>query len=130
MKKGAILCVDDESIILESLKEQLENELGHKYIYETAESADEAFEVLEELIDEDIDVLIILSDWLMPGTKGDEFLIKVHQHFPGIVKVMLTGQATPEAIEKAREEANLHAVLGKPWSESELINVIKEGLQL
>ena len=42
--------------------------------------------------------IIIVSDWLMPGMKGDEFLIQVHQKFPHIVKVLLTGQADSEAI--------------------------------
>lgn len=128
MKKGAILCVDDENIILESLKEQLEKELGNSYIYETAESADEGLEVLEELVEDNISVLIIVSDWLMPGIKGDEFLIKVHQKFPGIVKVMLTGQADQDAIERAKQKANLHAIINKPWSETELIAAIKKGL--
>ncbi|NBC83169.1 MAG: response regulator [Bacteroidetes bacterium] len=128
MKKSAILCVDDESIILDSLIEQLQKELGNNYIYETAESADEGLEVLEELVEEQIDVLIIVSDWLMPGIKGDEFLIKVHQRFPGIVKVMLTGQASQDAIDKAKEMADIHAVINKPWSEKELLETIKKGL--
>lgn len=120
--------MDDESIILDSLIEQLEKELGDSYVYETAESADEGLEVLEELVEEDIKVLIIVSDWLMPGIKGDEFLIKVHDRFPGIVKVMLTGQASQDAIDKAKDMADLHAVINKPWSEDELISIIKEGL--
>ncbi len=128
MGKKAILCVDDESIILESLKEQIENRLGDEYIYETAENAEEGLEVVEELVNEGTEVLIIVSDWLMPGVKGDEFLIEVHKRFPGIVKVMLTGQAQEDAIENAKENANLHACLFKPWSEDDLINTIKSGL--
>ncbi len=129
MTKKAILCVDDESIILESLKEQIENRMGNEYIYETAESAEEGLEVIEELVAEGAEVLIIVSDWLMPGIKGDEFLIEVHKKFPGIVKVMLTGQAQEEAIQNARKNANLHACLSKPWKEDELIDTIKAGLK-
>lgn len=128
MGKKAILCVDDESMILESLKEQIENRLGDNYIYETAENAEEGLEVIEELVEDDTEVLVIVSDWLMPGIKGDEFLIEVHKRFPGIVKVMLTGQAQQKAIENAQEKANLHACLFKPWSEDELIKTIKSGL--
>lgn len=73
MTKKAILCVDDEKIILDSLKEQIENRMGAGYIYETAENAEEGLEVIEELIEEGAEVLIIVSDWLMPGIKGDEF---------------------------------------------------------
>ena len=78
---------------------------------------------------EGAEVLIIVSDWLMPGIKGDEFLIEVHKKFPGIVKVMLTGQAQEEAIQNARKNANLHACLSKPWKEDELIDTIKAGLK-
>ncbi len=128
MQEKAILCVDDESIVLESLVEQLEKRLGEEYIYETAETAEEGFEIIEELVADNVDVLIIVSDWLMPGMKGDEFLTKVHQKFPKIVKVMLTGQADEEAIKRAKESANLHACLFKPWLEEELVQTIKTGL--
>lgn len=128
MAKKAILCVDDENIILDSLKEQIENRLGDEYIYETAENAEEGLEVIEELVEEGTEVLIIVSDWLMPGIKGDEFLIEVHKKFPEIVNVMLTGQASESAIKNAKENANLHACLHKPWKEDELIDTIKAGL--
>jgi response regulator RpfG family c-di-GMP phosphodiesterase len=129
MARKAILCVDDESMILESLREQIQNRLGDEYVYETAENAAEGLEVIQELVDEGTDVLIIVSDWLMPGQKGDEFLIEVHKKFPGIVKVMLTGQADEAAIKNAKENANLHACLFKPWSEEELVNTITSGLK-
>ncbi|MEK7991402.1 MAG: response regulator [Thiotrichaceae bacterium] len=128
MSKSAILCVDDEPVVLDSLKIQLKNEFNDKYLYEFAESAAEALEVVEELHNENISILIIVSDWLMPGMKGDEFLIQVHHRFPEIVKVMLTGQADNSAIKRAQVEANLHRCLYKPWDGKELIETIKAGL--
>lgn len=124
MSKSAILCVDDEIVILESLKEQLKRQFGDRFIYEVAESAAEAWEVIEELHEDEIDVIAIVSDWLMPGTRGDEFLIQIHQRFPLLVTVMLTGQADLAAIERAKKEANLHACLHKPWTEEELTQII------
>ncbi|WP_297089582.1 response regulator [uncultured Draconibacterium sp.] len=128
MKKKAIVCVDDESIILDSLGEQIKNMFGNEYLYESAENAAEGLEVIEELAEEDIDVLVIVSDWLMPGQKGDEFLIDVHKKFPKIVKVMLTGQADESAVNNAINNADLHAYLTKPWSAQDLEKVIKTGL--
>ncbi len=128
MAKQVILCVDDEKIILDSLKTQLKENFGNSYTYEVAENADDALEVIEELTIEGFDILIIVSDWLMPGIKGDEFLIKVHEKYPRIVKVMLTGQANIEAIERARQYANLHRYIAKPWSEQELVDAIKSGI--
>lgn len=128
MSKPAILCVDDEIVILKSLRRQLKQAFADKYLYESAENANEALEILDELQAEGVAVIVIVSDWLMPGMKGDEFLIKVHQEFPSVVKVLLTGQADEAAIEKAKKEANLHQYLAKPWDDDELINCIKTGL--
>ena len=127
--KKAILCVDDEQIVLTSLKTQIREHFGDRYMYEVAESVDEAWEVIEELDGKGIRLLIIVSDWLMPGIKGDEFLIQVHRKFPGVVKVMLTGQASEEAIARVIREANLARCLHKPWTEQELIETIKQGLE-
>ena len=128
MPKPVILCVDDERVILQSLRTQLKAAFGDEYTYEMAEDPDEALEVIDELSEEGISITIIVSDWLMPGMKGDEFLIRVHQQFPNIIKVMLTGQADELAIQRAQEEANLHRCLFKPWSEAELVETIKSGL--
>ncbi|MEG4168965.1 MULTISPECIES: response regulator [unclassified Microcoleus] len=130
MLKPVILCVDDEVVVLNSLKIQLKKEFGDAYLYEVAENADEAMEILEEIQKEDeSDILVIVSDWLMPGIKGDDFLIMVHQKYPKIVKVMLSGQADEVAIARVKEQANLHRCLYKPWERQELVETIKSGLK-
>lgn len=129
MSKPAILCVDDEQIILTSLTRQLKQVFAEDYVYEMAESADEALLIIEELNDENINVMVIVSDWLMPGMKGDEFLIRVHKKFPNVVKILLTGQVDQTAIERATKEANLHRYLAKPWDEKELVESIESGLK-
>lgn len=128
MPKPVILCVDDEKMVLQSLRTQLEQALGDSYCYEVAEDADEALEVINELSEDSISIIVIVSDWLMPGMKGDELLIRIHQQFPEIIKIMLTGQADEAAIQRAKEQANLHECLFKPWSEQELVETIKSGL--
>jgi CheY-like chemotaxis protein len=128
MSKPVILCVDDEKVVLQSLKAQIKENFGDTYSYEVAENADDALELIDELNEDEISIIIIVSDWLMPGMKGDELLIEIHQRFPKIVKIMLTGQANEEAIQGAYEKANLHRCLYKPWSEDELIETIKSGL--
>ena len=129
MSKPVILCVDDEKVVLNSLKRQLKQAFGNQYQYEEAENADEALELIDELTQEKIGIILIVSDWLMPGMKGDEFLIRVHQIFPKIVKIMLTGQADESAIKRAKDQAKLHCCLYKPWSQSELVETIKTALE-
>lgn len=126
--KAVILCVDDEPIVLRSLRGQILQHFGKRYVCEIAESSEEALEIIEELHADGTPILAIVSDWLMPEMKGDEFLIKVHQRFPNIVKILLTGQADPEAIARATEQANLFSYLSKPWEESTLVEVLSAGL--
>jgi len=128
MPKPAILCVDDEIAVLESLEIELRQAFNENYFYEFAESAAEAMEIIDELCEDEVNILVIVSDWLMPGMKGDELLIKIHQKYPQIVTVMLTGQADQEAIERTKTKANLHAFLQKPWQNRELIEAIKSGI--
>ncbi|MEW6493590.1 MAG: response regulator [Cyanobacteriota bacterium] len=128
MSKSAIICVDDEVLVLDSLEIELKKAFNGNYHLETAENADEALEIIEELQEESIETVVIVSDWLMPGLKGDEFLIEVHKKYPNIIKIMLTGQADNAAIERAKIQANLHHCLQKPWNARDLIETIKSGL--
>jgi CheY-like chemotaxis protein len=130
MTEALILCVDDETVILETLQEQISRHFGEQFLYEAAESAEEALEILEELHQEGIKIVLIVSDWLMPGMRGDEFLVRVHQQFDSITTMMLTGQADEEAIARAKQEANLSYCLYKPWREEELIQIITTALKL
>lgn len=129
MAKKTILCVDDEKIILDSLKSQLKRRYGTDFDYEVALGAEEALEIVDEFSEEGITILIIVSDWLMPGIKGDEFLINIHKRYPNIIKFMLTGQADQESIDNAYKNANLYCCLSKPWNEQELYEAIDSALE-
>lgn len=129
MSEKAIICVDDEVMILDSLKEQLRRGLGDNYIFEVSESPEEALEIIEELNEDGVKIIIVVSDWLMPEMRGDEFLIEVHSRFPEIVTILLTGQADEDAIDRAKREANLHSCIRKPWKENELTQTLKTALE-
>ena len=63
--RQAILCLDDEVIIVEAMRQELRGYFGQRFLYETALSAGEARNVLEDLVDEGVKVILIISDWLM-----------------------------------------------------------------
>jgi response regulator RpfG family c-di-GMP phosphodiesterase len=128
-EKGVLLCVDDEIIVLTALKDQLRRAFGNEFHIDVAESAEEALELLDELSDQGHRLLVIVSDWLMPGMKGDEFLVQAHKRFPTVVKIMLSGQAQQEAVDRAKREAGLHEFLAKPWNAAELVETINQGLK-
>lgn len=129
MEAGVLLCVDDEMIVLTALKDQLRRAYGNAFLIEVAESAEEALDLLDELAEQGHTLLVIVSDWLMPGMKGDEFLVQAHQRFPSVVKIMLSGQAEHDAVDRARREAGLHDFLAKPWDAELLVQSINEGLK-
>lgn len=126
MERKAIICIDDEIIILNSLVEQLEKHFGDDYIYEQAESAEEAFELIEDLEDDEIEMAIVVCDWLMPGLKGDEFLLKMDLKYPKVVKILLTGQADEGLVYNLKQEADRFAVVQKPWEKDDLFTTIKK----
>ena len=125
MKKIAILCVDDERIILDSLKIQLENNFKDKYLFEYAENGEEALEVVEYFLNESVDLLLVISDYQMPGMKGDEFTKRLKSMLAEVNIIMLTGQIPPEVKEQLLDKNIILNVIEKPWDEKDLINLIE-----
>ena len=125
MSKIAILSVDDEKIILDSLRIQFEKNFKNKYLFEYAESAEEALEVIDELIYKDIDILLVISDYQMPGLNGDEFAITLKQKLPNINILMLTGQITEKLSTELLSKKIVLKVISKPWSENDLVTMIR-----
>jgi CheY-like chemotaxis protein len=125
MKKIAILCVDDEKIILDSLKIQLENNFKDKYLFEYAENGEEALEVVEYFLNESVDLLLVISDYQMPGMKGDEFTKRLKSMLAEVNIIMLTGQIPPEVKEQLLDKNIILSVIAKPWDEKDLINLIE-----
>ena len=124
----AIICVDDEAAILDSLKDQLKRQYPGCTI-EMAESGEEALELLAELHHENSPVALVISDQIMPGMKGDQLLTKIHQKYPDVLKILLTGQASPEAVVNAVNQANLYRYIAKPWEEADLSLTVSEALR-
>jgi len=115
MKKLVIICVDDEQTILDSLEIDLLKAFEDKYLIETAQSGEEALELLSELLAEQYEVPLVISDQIMPNMKGDELLRSVHAISPNTLKIMLTGQADLEAVVNAINYAKLYRYIPKPW---------------
>ena len=93
MNKGYIVCVDDEISVLETLREQLRQYFDQTHEIEVAASAEEALELIEDIKESGGLVEVIITDQVMPGMKGDQFLETIHRDFPDTIKILLTGQA-------------------------------------
>lgn len=128
MTRPVILCVDDERIILSSLKAQLHNNLSSVFEIEVAESAEEALEIVNELISSNIEIPVVIADQIMPGMKGDELLTHIKALSPQTLTIMLTGQASADAVGTAVNKAGLFRYLSKPWDEYDLVLTIQSAL--
>jgi diguanylate cyclase (GGDEF)-like protein len=128
MLQSVILCVDDEPAVLESLKIELRRGLGQGYLIETAESSEEALQVLDDLQLRHQDVAVVIADYLMPNMRGDELLQEVHRRSPETLKIMLTGQTTVEAIASVVNSAQLYRYISKPWESHDLLLTLKSAL--
>ncbi|MDY6781403.1 MAG: PAS domain S-box protein [Cyanobacteriota bacterium] len=128
MNKLFIICIDDEPLILESLKIQLREALGKNYYIETAASGSEALELVEEILEEEHEIAVVVSDYIMPDLKGDEVLKRIHELSPKTLKIMLTGQADLKAIENTIKHAKLYRYMAKPWAGEDLKLTVTEAI--
>jgi len=78
-----VLLVDDEAPVRESLAMLLAMD-GH-----AVQECDSGVAALQVLASEKFD--LVITDNRMPGMKGDELARRLHDEFPGIPVVMLTG---------------------------------------
>ncbi len=117
-EKIPILVVDDEQHVLTAIKRSLRKQ---PWIVLTATSGDEGLNILEQM-----PVQVTISDYLMKEMDGVEFLNRVKDRWPDVQRVMLTGQANPEAIERAINESEVYRFLNKPWNDSHLVVTIQE----
>ncbi|MFM7427091.1 MAG: ATP-binding protein [Elainella sp.] len=129
MSKPAIICVDDEPTVLESLKIELKQVVGDSCLIETAESGEEALELFEELQTDRYEVAIVLADQIMPGLRGDELLQQIHQISPQTLNIMITGHADLETLSSTIRKAQLYRHIAKPWQSDDLRSTILEALQ-
>ncbi len=128
MSKPTILCVDDERNVLFTLRNQLMRYFPD-FMIEIAESAEEALEVVEDLLDNGLEVPLVIADQIMPRMKGDQFLIELHDRHPKILKVMLTGHASAEVVGNVVNRASLYRFMSKPWNKQDLQLTVSEALQ-
>jgi len=126
MKKLAILAVDDEKIILDSIKIQIEKNFSHKFIFDYADNPEEALEVIDELTKEDISLLLVISDYMMPGMTGEEFAIKVKSKIKNANILILTGHMSEEKGLDLMKKNIVLKVMQKPWREDLLIDFINK----
>lgn len=124
MNNPVILCVDDDPSVLRALRSLLGN-IGMKHKVLICESGDEALDVIANIQKNGIELAVALVDCIMPGMRGDELLIRIHDISPDTVTIMLTGQSDFDCVKRVINKANLFRYLEKPFDNNDLLLTVK-----
>jgi response regulator RpfG family c-di-GMP phosphodiesterase len=124
-EEKAILTVEDDREALNALRMQLERNFTDGYLLEFAQNVDEAISLIDELIENKVELILLLSDWYMPGKNADVLVNYIKDKNPNVRVIVLSGQLDTVKAGKMLEENVIDRVIMKPWNESNLINQIK-----
>ena len=120
-KKPKMLVVDDEPDNLDLLYRTFRRD----FQVLKAESGVRALEILEE----EGEVAVIISDQRMPEMKGTEFLSKTVPDFPDTVRIILTGFTDIEDLVEAINSGQVYKYITKPWDPNELKMVVQRAAE-
>ena len=118
--RPAVLIVEDEQISRRALKALL---ASYGYTIEAAESAEQALQLLDSLMDRP-GPHIALVDLNLPGMNGLEFISRMQQLDPAAVPVLMT--ATGEDNLAAALRSHPVPYLRKPLDFERLLTVLQE----
>ena len=119
--RHTILFVDDEENILHSLKRLLRKE-NYRILMST--SGADGLEILKEH-----DVHLVVTDQRMPGMSGTEFLAKVKENYPEVIRIVLSGYTEVDSITESINKGHIYKFMLKPWNDQNLKLEIKQALE-
>ncbi len=124
MSRIAIVCIDDQQIILECLQMQLERYYGDDFILEYANTGVKALAIIDSLYDSGVEHVVVVCDLNLGAIRGDELLNIIHAKYPQAGKILLSGYMPHDLLEKLKKKINLNGFVYKPWDVQELVRVI------
>lgn len=128
-KQIYILVIEDENAVLEAILRDIEH-FENEFPIETANSAEEAMEIIDEIRGNGDVIGLVLCDHLLPGMNGVKFMsvLNTNDMLKHTKKVLITGQAGHDDTINAINNASLDYYIGKPWDTANLVKVVKNQL--
>lgn len=119
-----IIVVDDEKMITTTLSTLIKVVMKH-----TVKAFNNPIDALQsdELLQGKTDVII--TDFMMPGMNGLEFLKSAKEISPDTVTILLTGYADKENAIKSINDVGIYYYMEKPWDNDKLVRIIENGLE-
>lgn len=119
-KKIKILYVDDEPVNLMLF----EINFGKKYTVLTAESGFSGLDIIAQ----NPELFIIVSDMKMPNMNGIEFIKKAKEKYPNKKFYILTGYEITNEIQNALKSGLILKYFSKPFNIKEIDSEIKKAI--
>ncbi|MCR4880547.1 MAG: response regulator [bacterium] len=116
-----ILVVDDEPDNLQLVRRTLRRH----YDIITANNADEAIETLKQVND----IEMVLSDHKMPGKNGVELLHHCFEHYPDVIRILITAYSEVPILVDAINTGKIHRYIKKPWTPEELELTVEKAFE-
>jgi two-component system probable response regulator PhcQ len=113
-----ILYVDDEEKALKYFRMAF----ASKFTIHTAPSAKEGLELMKQLGDR---VGIVISDQRMPEMLGAEFLGRIREEYPYVVRILTTAYSDLESAIAAVNKGHIYQYVVKPWEVKEFGMVLQ-----
>ncbi len=107
MNTRTVLFVDDDQMVLNSLKRGLFEE---PYNILFASSGQEALEILEQR-----EVHVLVTDMRMPGMPGLELLRAARKKHNNVVRMVLSGYTHVSTLLTAINQGDIYKYIPKPW---------------
>ena len=116
-----VLFVDDEQSIRAAIGRMYMERDDVQCLF--AASGPDGLEVLKRE-----DVWVVVSDYLMPGMRGIEFLSKARCIRPDAVRIMMTAHADLSIAIDAINKSEAYRFVTKPWNNQDLMATVDEAL--
>jgi len=122
-RAGTILLIEDESVVLDSVRRTLQRR-GYRVL--EARNANEALSAFDLHAEE---IALVLSDAIMPGLGGPELLAQIHARSPNMPLVLMSGY-TKDAMDTERLREIGCWFIEKPFSHERLLGVIADAIAI
>lgn len=116
-----ILIVDDEEMVLVSLRDMLSRE---GYQVTTAPNAVDALTRMKEQA-----FSVVITDQQMPMLTGLEFLHQVKEQQPDATRILITAVLNLNTVIDAINKGEIYRFIVKPWLREELLVTVKNSVQ-
>ena len=121
MNNNKLLIVDDDKSAIKSLIRLLRHD---KYQIYSANSGEEGLDILSQ-----INVGVVISDYMMLGMNGIDFLKSVKNTRPKAVRILFTSYADPENAINAVNHSQIFKYITKPWSPEEMKQTVRQAFK-